>query len=291
MKIYLLQIFVFCTISGTQAQVPITPIDSMRFYADAMFSMRLIEHKLFAEHQFLRLATTLIKSNEDSSKLSFHPSFVIAESADKKLKIVSWQIDENFQNYRYAAFVFADSCKPIFLKSEERNLNRINFESFTEHNWYGALYYHFVPEKINGYYTLFGYRFSKDGNKHRFIDVIKIDHGNIQIGSPIFKHYDTKEQEELYFRHVIHYSPSANVILRYEEDSKMIFFDHIDQITDSKSGEVLMVPDGTFEAFELKDGYWNYIPYQRGEILENAPRERPVLGKDSKDLFGKSKVK
>jgi hypothetical protein len=291
MKNYLLVFFICLGFLGAHSQSISTSVDSLRFYGDAMFSLRLKENKSFAENQFLNLADRLVQDNKDSSLLTFHPSFIITESKDKFLKIVSWQIENESKEYRYYAFIFSKDAKPILIRSQERNLDRINYETFNKENWYGAMYYHFLPEIIGGFYTVFGYRFSKEGYKYRIIEMIRVNEDTVEFGSPIFKVTDEKGGEDFLYRKLISYSASANVALRYDEEVKMIYFDHIDRFTDPKSGELLRAPDGTFEAFELKNNYWNYIPYHKLQILETAPREKPVLDNKSKDLFGRDKKK
>lgn len=291
MKIYFI-IFCFCLIvTKSSTQEISSPSDSLRFYGDAMFSLKLSRHKDFAEKHFLDLAKRLIQKNEDSILLTFHPAFVTTESKDQMIKIVSWQIEIESNVYHYCSYIFVKNEKPVFLKSVTRNMEKINYESFNSENWYGALYYHFLPETINGYYTVFGYRFSNEGYKYRIIELVKIEKGSVQFGSPLFKATTGKDDEDLMYRKVIGYSASANLGLTYDEEVKMIYFDHIDIITDPKSGEILRVPDGTFEAFELKNNYWNYIPYHKLKLLDTPPMEKPILDKRKKDLFGKDKQK
>ncbi len=289
MKISVL-IFSFCFASlNSGTQTISSAEDSLRFFGDAMFSLKLPINKSYAESRFLELANRLVQNNKDSNLLKFHPSFIITGSNDQSVKIISWQIESDFTDYHYCAYFFIKDLKPVFLKSINRNLDRINYETFNQENWYGAMYYHFLPETINGYYTILGYRFSKEGYKYRIIDLLKIHNGMVEFGSPLFKSVSEDGNEDFLYRKIISYSPSANIIVKYDEESKMIMYDHVERFIDPKSGEVLRVPDGTFEAFELKNNYWNYIPYHKLQNLETPPREKPVLDNRKKDLFGREK--
>jgi len=279
-------LFYACLCSG---QVLNSKQDSFRFYADAMFYLNQSEFRMNAESVFNRLLRELVLSSEDSSKLNFLPSFVKCESTDKNICIISWQVERKPKEFHYAAVLFSPNAKPLFLNDVDRTLSRINFETFNSKNWYGALYYHVIPAKIKNTFTVLGYRFGKDGSKYRIIDMIELKNNDVLIGSPLFKHIDEKGGEEWYYRHVINYSPSANVAVKYDETSQIIYFDHVETFTDVKSGEVVRAPDGTFEALEFKNEYWNYVPYQKGEILQSAPREKPILNGENKDIFGKKK--
>jgi hypothetical protein len=263
----------------------------MKFYGDAMFSLKLPENKAFAEAHFQELASRLIQNNNDSNLLTFHPSFIITESDDHSIKIISWQIEIQNKDYHYCAYIFSKNNKPVFLKSINRNLDRINYESMDRDNWYGAMYYHFLPITLDGFYTVFGYRFSNTGFKYRIIELIKIEDGKVIFGAPRFKYKDAKGEEDFGYRKLIAYSPSANVALKYDEESKMIYYDHVEQFTDPKSAEIILAPDGTFESYELNDQYWNYNPYLKLKTLDTPPREKPVLDGNKKDLFGKEKPK
>jgi hypothetical protein len=203
--------------------------------------------------------------------------------------IISWQIEYDSKDYRYYAYIFQPGAKPLLLESTERNLDRINYESFNNDNWYGILYYQFLPVVVDGYYTLFGYRFAKNGLKYRIIELLKNDNGKLIFGAPLFKIIDKEGEEDYLYRKVIPYSLSANMQISYDNSLNLIYYDHIDNYTDPKSGEILLVPDGTFEAFELKDNTWVYIPYHQLQKLKQAPREKPILDSKNKDLFGRKK--
>lgn len=289
MKIWICCLFVFFFASQCAGQVLSSKQDSFRFYADAMFFLNQAEFRIEAEQAFNRLLKELVISNEDTIKFSFLPNFVKCESSDKQFCIISWQVERAPKDYHYGAVLFRPESKPIYLNDIDRNISRINYETFNSNNWYGALYYHVIPLKINNAYTILGYRFGKDGSKYRIIEILEIINDDLLIGAPKFKHLNEKGDEEWYYRHVINYSPSANVAIKYDETSQIIYFDHVETFTDVKSGDVVRAPDGTFEALEFKNEYWNYIPYQKGEILQTPPREKPVFNNEGKDIFGKKK--
>jgi hypothetical protein len=288
MKFYSLILIFGLSYCTAKTQAINTPEDSLRFYGDAMFTLKISKHKAFAETKFTNLVQRLVHSNKDSIYFKFHPAFVVTESPDQEIKIISWQIELD-SSYHYYAYFFTKNSNPIFINSKPRNIDRINYETFDKDNWYGAMYYHFLPVKINGFYTVLGYRFSNEGNKYRIIEPIKLAQDNLEFGSPIFRIVNSKNEEDLLYRKIISYSPSANIIVKYDEESKLILFDHVEQFTDPKTGQIIRAADGTFESFEYKDQYWEYNSYHQLEKLKAAPREKPVLGGSKKDIFGKEK--
>ncbi|MBK8080590.1 MAG: hypothetical protein IPN97_09945 [Saprospiraceae bacterium] len=47
-----------------------------------------------------------------------------------------------------------------------------------------------------------------------------------------------------------------------------------------------LVSDGSLVGYEKKDRYWEYIDKIYTQILDEAPRPKPVLDKRNKNLFG-----
>lgn len=265
--------------------------DSLSFWGDAMISFHSDDHKEMALVHFNDCFKREVIAPTDSSKLNFHPAIVKIQSSDKSLRIYSWRIEFRDKAPQYAMCIFYQNNPPKIIYSRERNLNRINYEEMGIEGWYGALYYHILPQKFDDYYLLFGFAFDKNGFKHKFIEPFRIQEDRILFGKKTFLKLSAHNAEDWYHRIVLHYSPSANVAINFDSEKKQIIYDHISQFTDPRSGESLNVPDGTLEALYFKNDHWLHEPYLKNEILESAPLEKPILGKDSPglDLFGKPK--
>ncbi len=263
-------------------------LDSLQFWGDAMISLKSASHRKYAESEFINLFNRNIQSIDDSASLNFHPSVVHLTTPDGKYKIYSWQLEYNPGEYTYYSCILPSKGKVLLMKSTPRNLKRINYEEFSDKNWYGALYYHVFPGDFGGSYLLLGFSLSNDGSKHRIIEPLHFIDGKPIFGAPLFK---KKMDDEIVTvnRLVLSYSSSANAVFEFDPITKQIMQDHITSFTDPKSGEQLEVPDGTYEAYEWKDGLYEHIPYLKGQILETAPIEKPVLGQGNKDLFGRPK--
>lgn len=267
--------------------------DSLRFWGDAMISLKTSNFRQKASTEFQRLAETLIRETSDSVLLDFHPSIVKTSTPDGRLKFFSWTSELSDNRVQYFSYLFYDNQKPVFLRSQARNLRRINYEEFNAQNWYGALYYHILKDSFAGHYFLLGFATSPDGTKHRIIEPLFLAKDKLLFGAPLFIKKDETQKDELYHRIVIHYSPSAQAVVNYDPEQKQIMYDHISSYTDSKSGETLYVPDGTFEAFDWNGKHWVHIPYLKNEVLETAPIDKPLFNSDSKsrDILGRKKSK
>ncbi|HEX5625745.1 MAG TPA: hypothetical protein VFX48_07005 [Saprospiraceae bacterium] len=267
------------------------PLDSMHFYADAMFSLKQASFRNLAEEQFLRLAKIHIRSIEDTSLLKSHPAFIHTESPDRSFYLVSWQTEPGEQQYQYSMFAFQPGSPPLLLRSVTRNIRRINYETCDEKNWYGALYYKVLPPVAEGRYTVLGFRLTADGKKHRIIDVIQFAEQSVRFGSPVFQVKNQDGTEDLLFRKVISYSPSANLVVTFDELNQTLFYDHVTTHTDPQTGELLLIPDGTFEAFEWKAGLWLFNDYLQLQKIDTPPSSKPAGEQKDKDLFGRPKSK
>ena len=67
----------------------------------------------------------------------------------------------------------------------------------------------------------------------------------------------------------------------------MIVFDRLVEVPSNnpENGGMLIVPDGFYHTFKLQNGIWNFIEDLPNEILEEAPRPKPVLG-NGKSILG-----
>lgn len=291
MKHYL---FILCFISSWKSiaqNAVLSSKDSLFFWGDAMISMRDQQFRNISAERFNDLWYRQVNSLSDTNLLNFHPSIIKVNSADGQLRIYTWARETHQGTNQYYACIFYKEEKPLCLVSKPRNYQRINYDDFTHRDWYGALYYHIVPDTFDGRYLLLGFCQSPDGTKHRIIEPLQVDQGTCHFGRDLFIKENEKREKESFHRIVLHYSPSAQVAIRYEQEPKQFMFDHIEHVIDPKSGETLKIPDGTFEAYIWMENKFEHIDYLKNTPMDTAPVEKPVFGPDSKqrDIFGRKK--
>jgi hypothetical protein len=68
----------------------------------------------------------------------------------------------------------------------------------------------------------------------------------------------------------------------------MIIADHLIEHAGRLPGQAkVMVPDGSYIGFEKEGGLWNYVDKIATEVMETAPRPKPVLdARKGKKIFG-----
>ncbi|MBV6471949.1 MAG: hypothetical protein JPMHGGIA_00200 [Saprospiraceae bacterium] len=264
-------------------------IDSLRFWGDAMISLSSPELREYAATEFNKNLRRKIRGIEDSSRMRFHPSVIRIDAPDNSFVLYTWQREAQAGNYRYGFCMLREGQDPVIGQSAPRNYRKVNYERFDKNNWYGAIYYKLLPDTFNGNYILLGYSQSSDGTRHRIIEVLGFEGGNIFFGAPVFAKANQGGPLEKYYRAILHYSPGAQPVITYDPSLKQIVYDHISSFSDPRTGEVILAQDGTFEAYDWSGNLWVHNPYLQGHPLDQAPIEKPVLDKDrpKRDLFGR----
>ncbi|NNE28937.1 MAG: hypothetical protein HKN16_04850 [Saprospiraceae bacterium] len=214
----------------------------------------------------------------------------IQESADQAFKIFTWQlyVNENCYDYFGALQLPNGSFVPF---SEKKEVRDPEFDLLNADQWMGAVYYHVQPfeTKEGLYYLLFGYNGHSFFERQKIVEVLSIRDGKVQFGAPVFFKPDGKRAEKR--RIVLTYSAAANVRCNYDPGMEKIIYDHL-IVGSGPNGGATLVPDGSYEAYQLKRGRWIYEEKVFHQISEEPPMPKPILeGRKSKDLFGKEKQK
>lgn len=236
------------------------------------------------EDTLKKLAPKILNSKEDREKynanekftetleraLNFENSFdypfdsliTIARltAPDKSFRIFNWNLPRHDGTFEYFGFVQA-----YHKKSKTYKLYRLTDKSpettspenqiLDYYEWYGAHYYKIILKKQNGkkFYTLLGW----DGNDRlttkKIIDVLYFPRGDRpKFGTPIFNIGKVVKK-----RMIFEYSSQAMMSLRYDEDKKLITFDHLSPPNPSLEGQYQYYgPDGSYDALKFKKGKW-----------------------------------
>ena len=123
--------------------------------------------------------------------------------------------------------------------------------------------------------------------KRKIVDVLSFKDGKPVFGAPVFVSQDKSHPHEPKNRLVLEYSAEASTKLNYDGHLKMIIFDHLITAMNS-AGEPSNLPDGSYEAYQLKDGQWEYLAKVFDQVSEKPPRDMPLFDDkaNKKDIFG-----
>jgi hypothetical protein len=74
------------------------------------------------------------------------------------------------------------------------------------------------------------------------------------------------------------YAADAQMTVNYNPGMEMIVVDNLIKKMSRIPGQgETLVPDGSYVGYELKEGYWTRIEKIATQIMDEAPRPKPVL--------------
>lgn len=199
---------------------------------------------------------------ENSFEYPFDSLITIARlpAPDKSFRIFNWNLPRNDGTFEYFGFVQAyhkksKTYKLYRLTDRLPQITSPEDQILAHDEWYGAHYYKIILKKQKGkkYYTLLGW----DGNDRlttrKIIDILYFPRGSRpKFGTPIFNMGKSVKK-----RVIFEYSAQVTMSLRYDEDKKLIIFDHLSPSNPSLEGQYQYYgPDGSYDALKFKKGKW-----------------------------------
>ncbi len=246
-----------------------------------------------------KMIPTLVKAlnRPNSFQYPFEQLQVISIQypADSSFRIFTWQLQVNQEEFRYYGAIQKRSSKLELIPLIDRSFELEN-ERFTQtdgRQWYGALYYNLItlpgtPEPI---YLLFGFDNFQGLKRRKLIEPLRFTQEGVQFGAPVFPAMtDEAVHGSPLQRFILEYDGEASVRLNYDAALEKIVFDHLVEIQ-GKNG-LTQVPDGSYEAFEIKEGQLEHVEKLYNATLEEPLLPKPVLGKEGgeqRDILGRKK--
>tara|TARA_B100001250_G_scaffold85875_1_gene71002 strand:+ start:32385 stop:33266 length:882 start_codon:yes stop_codon:yes gene_type:complete len=200
---------------------------------------------------------------EKSFKFPFDSLTTIAKISpkDQTFRIFNWLLKKENGLYEYYGIVHYHNKKKsryeiIPLIDKSAHIRNAEQKDLDAKNWYGGIYYQISRfKKANRkYYTLLAWDGHDNYSTKKIIDIMYFAGNNkIKFGLPIFK----EEQKEIKRRVIIEYNESTSVSVKYHKKDNRIVFDHLVPMRKDLDGlEEYYVSDGTFDAFEYRNGKW-----------------------------------
>lgn len=264
--------------------------DEMKFYADVMITASETAHRITAANKFHSMFRNYLEDPLSLQDSLQDFKWISQLLIDSTFRIFTWQVDDQkeFPSYGFIQF---HNGKLIELIDAQDSDPDIEFMELSPAHWYGQLYYQILPFERDGeqLYLLFGYDAYSVFNKHKIIDVLKIEDDRISFGKEIFKIPVEGSRDIVKYRMDFEYSADAVMSVRYNQEMQLIIFDHLQQVIGQMPGQgITNVPDGTYEGFSYDGKYWNYIEKLFHETMDEAPRPKPILDNKKKDILGRN---
>ena len=181
-------------------------------------------------------------------------------SPDSLLKIITWNLVlENEPGRYYCYFIrkgLQGQSNKIYRLSVGYNESPVKTDTtYTESDWYGALYYDLKPYNVDNQrcWVLLGIDYGNGYITRKIIDVLTFSsEGSIIFGRKWFDSGGT-----LQYRAVFEYASNAMMSLRFKSDNSIVF-DHLVPFSAAhKEDHQYYGPDYSFDAYNYKDGIWH----------------------------------
>jgi hypothetical protein len=180
-------------------------------------------------------------------------------SDDDQVRLINWNLNMGDGSFTYFAYVQVSDKKGLMLFNlQDKSINIEDPENLelTDRNWFGALYYKILTNQAgkNTYYTLLGWDGHNDFTNRKLIETFYISGKKIMFGPGIFK-----MEKSVKNRLVFEYAEQAKMMLRYDEQLKMIVFDHLAPSQKKLEGQFMFYgPDMSHDGLIFKDGFWEF---------------------------------
>ncbi|MCE2789290.1 MAG: hypothetical protein LW630_05195 [Saprospiraceae bacterium] len=228
---------------------------------------------------------------ERELQLSYHCDVMI-NAAESRHRVQAMEIF-NREFLEVLQIVQAQSGKSIWLTDGFQEAEDRADSEFSSDQWLGSVYYNILStqgkKKEEPYYLLFGMRRSGRFENIKMVDPLFFtQEGEAYFGKPVFRKSSPQNENKFYHRLLLNYSSDAKVTVNFNPGMNMIMADHlIERISRVPGQGKTMVPDGSYIGFEKKDGYWDYVDKIATEVMDAAPRPKPVLDeRKGKKIFG-----
>lgn len=184
----------------------------------------------------------------------------IISSEDKQVRVFTWHVMDDPDNYRYFGYIQLSLKKGNSRLFELKDNGKPQRGLFTleqsPDDWYGKLYYQVLTNKYRRktYYTLLGMDFNNSHSTIKTVEVIAIQRNTPDFVRSLFYNGRTRVD-----RLVLEYSHQVAISVRWDQGTNMITFDHLVPFHPiyEKNYE-FYGPDGSFDGLEFSDGLWYY---------------------------------
>ena len=192
------------------------------------------------EYEFanLRMTTVAIASHPKANVKLFTFNIILKNGVFNQYGVIQRKTKSGI-----SLFTLFDSAQ---------NLPKDYLETTLEHpDWIGGLYYQMIPHKIKRkqYYVLMMFDGHNVNSNRSIIDVLSFENDLPVWGAPIFRDGIEDPSEEM--RVVFEYHKSSRILMRYEEEQKIIVFDEVGPPFPAAQGNVYYyIPTGDYSGYK-----------------------------------------
>lgn len=256
--LYIIALLILISTLKGESQSGNIPVILQNLYDRILFSSNDVE-KLRLNDSIRILIDSYVTSDSVFAHRFTHLRYLgQIKSPDSKLKIINWNVFLRDGNNKYFCYLIRKGEKgkenKVYKLSGSHNDKTIKTNiSYSEKDWYGALYYAIQPFKKD--YIVLGIDQGSSFLTRKIIDVLSFPaDGGLLFGKNCFiKGSETKSRE------VLEYSSEGVVSLRFNS-SKLIVFDHLEVYSAGHENNPDSYGAGlSFDGYKLNKGNWEFV--------------------------------
>jgi hypothetical protein len=266
MRIHLFLIFLLLNIHSLSAQTDLKKMEEriFSFYDRSLKDSVGLVIKECNDSVVSLLKSALTNPLSYTYPFSSLPKIGIISSPDNAFRMFNWNYYDREGICRYCMLIQcdpgkADHCNVIaFQQTGSLRINQSEFIKFNFKEWYGALYYSIIPQKLNSisYYILLGFLPKDDLTNQKVIELMYFDEeGCPVLGMPLISILG-----KTYCRYIFEFNERVSMTLHYDEKTSMIVFDHLAPNGPQNEGNFSCYgPDGTYDGLLYDEKFWHIV--------------------------------
>ena len=240
--------------------------DSLIATSDSMFDCFLPDLRVGYSERFVKQLVHALKI--PNSWLypfdSLSTIINIIKPDDISFRIFNWEITPSNITKRYYGAIQqpGERLKLIGLNDYTEEVGKGAEDSILSGGkWFGALYYRIMSQEINGrkMYTMFGYNGSSSISNKKLLDAMYFEDNHVVFGAPIFGVSSHNFPGHRVNRFILEYKKDVQVSMNWNEEHKMIVFDHLVSQMNDPHRKYTFVPSGQYDGMKWDNNTWNYV--------------------------------
>lgn len=272
--------------------------DSLKILAAKIIRANSAEARFTADSSFTKMFVRALKT-----PYSFYYPFDSLETIsklyapDSSFRIFTWQmvVNENLvrQHGAIQMKTYDGSLKLFPLIDKSDITERIADTVGNNKGWIGAVYYKIIQTRSSNqnYYTLLGYDENNIRSNRKIIEVLSFTNDEPTFGGRWFSFEQDSIFKSSLSRYIMEYKKDAGPRLTYDDELKMIVFEHLESETGEPKKKYTYVPDGDYEGFKWENGKWVHVEKIFTQVTELGKEPMPEPIKDEQGNTIEEKLK
>lgn len=289
--------FIFGSSFSGSAQSSLNTLNTdIVFYCDVMMNALEPTHRERAFQEFKPRFIAALSKNGSYDQSFEELKWISRKYAqDSSFRIFTWFVQRGDDDNRYHGILQKRNGTFYELHDGFKTSEDAEEEEFLSDNWLGAMYYNIMDvSEANGhkYYILFGLNKWDRFENIKIADVLFFtSEGDPVFGKEVFHRKESGGEIRKLNRLMLKYSADAMVSLNFNPGMDMIVMDHlIPRMGRMQGQDLTLVPDGSYSGYVLEKGVWTFVDKLHTEVLDEAPRPKPVMeNRKNRTIFGKNK--